>query len=191
MASVAQYTLECNFSIYLSRSLKTNHARKDHSTPHSETISTDKTILANQSMIHQGAGCKRTATAYWAPAATAKVFETCSEEHHAALTTIKAANVRLKTVSLSHRLDAFLPALIAFQTSLAITNLLELPSTDHILDLVRNEVLCFVSLLSSTSVAPQAQSCCCLPHAPPARARTGSMTALVLRATSSASQGQG
>ncbi|GAA5967612.1 hypothetical protein JCM8115_007001 [Rhodotorula mucilaginosa] len=83
-----------------------------------------------------------------------------SKEYRAALAAIKAADVKLETVYSSHLLNALPPALSAFQTSLAITNSSELPSTDRILDLVRNEVL---RLLSSLS------------------ARTGSVTAPVRR----------
>ena len=141
-------------------------------------------ILADQSVIHHVAGCKRTATAYWAalrdvyrpsdaqgaqrlltrfwgltlPAATPEAFETFSKEYRAALAAIKAADVKLETVYSSHLLNALPPALSASKTSLAITNSSELPSTDRILDLVRNEVLRLSSSSSSTSVALTASS---------------------------------
>ena len=85
-------------------------------------------------------------------------FEMFSKEYRAALAAIKAADVKLETVYSSHLLNALPPALSAFQTSLAITNSSELPSTDRILDLVRNEVLRLLSSLSSTSVALTASS---------------------------------
>ncbi|GAA5871002.1 hypothetical protein JCM3774_003500 [Rhodotorula dairenensis] len=93
------------------------------------------------------------------PAATPEAFETFSKEYRAALAAIKAANVKVKMVYLSHLLNTLPPALGAFQTSLAITNSLELPSTDHILDLVRNKVLRLSSAASSsTSIALTASS---------------------------------
>ncbi|GAA5864036.1 hypothetical protein JCM3774_006358 [Rhodotorula dairenensis] len=136
-------------------------------------------------VIHHVAGCKRTVAAYWTalrdvyrptdaqgaqrlltrfwgltlPAATPEAFETFSKEHRAALAAIKAADVKLETVYSSHLLNALPPALGAFQTSLAITDSSELPSTDRILDLVRNEVLRLSSAASlSTSVALTASS---------------------------------
>ncbi len=137
----------------------------------------------NQSMIHHVAGCKRMTTAYWAalhnvyrlrrasaqrllthfweltlPAAMREAFKTFLKEYQATLAAIKIADVKFETVYLLYLLNALPPALSAFQTSLAIINLSELPSTDCILDLVRNEVLRLSFLLLSTSVALAARS---------------------------------
>ncbi|GAA5884701.1 hypothetical protein JCM3774_001880 [Rhodotorula dairenensis] len=80
-------------------------------------------------------------------------------QYRAALAAIKAADVKLETVYSSHLLDALLPALGAFQTSLAITNSSKVPSTDRLLDLVRNEVLRLSSSMSSsTSITLTASS---------------------------------
>ncbi|TKA50032.1 hypothetical protein B0A53_06528 [Rhodotorula sp. CCFEE 5036] len=87
-----------------------------------------------------------------------QAFETFLNEYPAALAAIKAADVKLETVYSSHLLKALPPALSASKTSLAITNSSELPSTDRILDLVRNEVLRLSSSSLSTSVALTASS---------------------------------
>ncbi|KWU40977.1 hypothetical protein RHOSPDRAFT_37495, partial [Rhodotorula sp. JG-1b] len=58
----------------------------------------------------------------------------------------------------SHLLNAQPPTLSAFQTSLAISNSSELPTTDKILELLRNEILRLSSSSSSASVALTATS---------------------------------
>lgn len=67
---------------------------------------------------------------------------------------------RMSSISrrFTHLLNALPPALSTCQTSLAIANSSELPSTDHLLDLVRNEVLRLSLSLWSTSVALTASS---------------------------------
>jgi hypothetical protein len=154
-------------------------------------------ISAVQSVTHHVAACKRTATAYWAalrevyrptdaqgaqrlltrfwgltlPVATPEAFETFLNEYPAALAAIKAADVKLETVYSSHLLKALPPALSASKTSLAITNSSELPSTDRILDLVRNEVLRLSSSSLSTSVALTGSVDCTSPEGDKFRAQ--------------------
>ncbi|GAA5869503.1 hypothetical protein JCM3774_001470 [Rhodotorula dairenensis] len=91
-------------------------------------------------------------------AATPEAFDTFAKEYRAALAAIKAANVQLETIYSSHLLNALPPSLSAFQTSLAISNSSELPKTDKILELLRNEILRLSSSSSSASVALGATS---------------------------------
>ncbi|GAA6026934.1 hypothetical protein JCM8202_005054, partial [Rhodotorula sphaerocarpa] len=145
-------------------------------------------ISCSQSVIHHVANCTRLAHAYWEAlrdafrptdaqgalrlltrfwglsltAATPEAFDLFSKDYKAALAAIKAADVKLETVFSSHLLNALPPALSAFQTSLAISNSSELPSTNRILELARNEILRILSPSSGLSVALAASS-----HPPP------------------------
>ncbi|GAA6027150.1 hypothetical protein JCM8202_001494, partial [Rhodotorula sphaerocarpa] len=145
-------------------------------------------ISCSQSVIHHVANCTHLAHAYWEAlrnafrptdaqgalrlltrfwglsltAATPEAFDLFSKDYKAALAAIKAADVKLETVFSSHHLNALPPALSAFQTSLAISNSSELPLTNRILELARNEILRISSPSSGLSVALAASS-----HSPP------------------------
>ncbi|GAA5993774.1 hypothetical protein JCM10908_006295 [Rhodotorula pacifica] len=114
-------------------------------------------------------GALRLLTRFWGlslTAATSEAFDLFSKEYKAALAAIKAADVKLETVFSSHLLNAFPPALSAFQTSLAILNSSELPSTDRILEFARNGILRISSSSMSPSVAALTASSKPSPPAP-------------------------
>ncbi|TKA53431.1 hypothetical protein B0A53_04421 [Rhodotorula sp. CCFEE 5036] len=120
----------------------------------SEFVMSTIVISAHQSVIHDAAGCKRTATVYWA--ALRNVYLATDVQGAQQLLTLpspKPADVKLEMVYSLHLLNGLRPALSAFQTSLPMTNLSEMPSTDRVLDLVRNKVL----RLSSLSLSPESE----------------------------------
>ncbi|GAA5898856.1 hypothetical protein JCM5296_005624, partial [Sporobolomyces johnsonii] len=85
------------------------------------------------------------------PAATPEAFDSFSKEFTEVLSALKAADVDLAMVYSSHLLAALPPALDSLQTTISVSNPVALPSTDALLELIRNEIL---RASSSSSPAP-------------------------------------
>ncbi|GAA5874613.1 hypothetical protein JCM1840_007427 [Sporobolomyces johnsonii] len=75
------------------------------------------------------------------PAATPEAFDSFSKEFTEVLSALKAADVDLAMVYSSHLLAAVPPALDPLQTMIRVSNPVALPSTDALLELIRNEIL--------------------------------------------------
>ncbi|GAA5883792.1 hypothetical protein JCM1840_006843, partial [Sporobolomyces johnsonii] len=74
-------------------------------------------------------------------AATPEAFDSFSKEFTEVLSALKAADVDLAMVYSSHLLAALPPALDSLQTTISVSNPVALPSTDALLELIRNEIL--------------------------------------------------
>ncbi|GAA5885269.1 hypothetical protein JCM1840_006205, partial [Sporobolomyces johnsonii] len=73
--------------------------------------------------------------------ATPEAFDSFSKEFTEVLSALKAADVDLAMVYSSHLLAALPPALDSLQTTISVSNPVALPSTDALLELIRNEIL--------------------------------------------------
>ncbi|GAA5885320.1 hypothetical protein JCM1840_007134, partial [Sporobolomyces johnsonii] len=101
------------------------------------------------------------------PAATPEVFDSFSKEFTEVLSAVKAADVDLAMVYSSHLLAALPPALNSLQTTISVLNPVALPSTDALLELIRNEILrASSSSLTLTLLANRAPSLSSRPRAP-------------------------
>ncbi|GAA5947809.1 hypothetical protein JCM1841_005200, partial [Sporobolomyces salmonicolor] len=134
-------------------------------------------ISCQQGVVHHVQDCPHDAFAYWVafrevfaptdaqgalrllrrfwrlslPAATPEAFDSFAKEFTEVLSALKAADVDLAMVYSSHLLAALPPALDSLQTTISVSNPVALPSTESLLELIRNEIL-----RSSSSSAPAA-----------------------------------
>ncbi|GAA5885548.1 hypothetical protein JCM1840_003977, partial [Sporobolomyces johnsonii] len=70
-----------------------------------------------------------------------EAFDSFSKEFTEVLSALKAADVDSFSIYSSHLLAALPPALDSLQTTISVSNPVALPSTDALLELIRNEIL--------------------------------------------------
>ncbi|GAA5944042.1 hypothetical protein JCM1841_006930 [Sporobolomyces salmonicolor] len=75
------------------------------------------------------------------PSATLDAFDMFSKDFFDALSALKAADVNLDKVYSSHLLAVLPPALDSLQTTISVSNPVALPTTDTLLELIRNKIL--------------------------------------------------
>ncbi|GAA5884803.1 hypothetical protein JCM1840_000190, partial [Sporobolomyces johnsonii] len=124
-------------------------------------------ISCQQGVVHHIQHCPHTAFSYWVafcealaptdaqgtlrllrhfwrislPGAMPEVFDSFSTEFTEVLSAHKAADVDLAMVYSSHLLATLPPALDSLQVTISVSNPVALPSTDALLELIRNEIL--------------------------------------------------
>ncbi|GAA5936882.1 hypothetical protein JCM1841_005335 [Sporobolomyces salmonicolor] len=128
--------------------------------------SEDRTQVAGSTTIPPTPPAAAPAATLSLPSCPTPLFNAFSKEFSEVLSTLKATDVNLDMVYSSHLLAALPPALNSLQTTTSVSNPVTLPTTDTLLELIRNEILHSSASPSPTSAllashtAPSASSPC-------------------------------